>query len=74
MTNNNRNMTGSLFHETDERNNPPLTCRTCTHRQRWQCGGRIIQYCGVLRSNRTFNGLKKIKTTNHACTAYKAQH
>lgn len=46
------------------------TCRTCKHRQRWQCGGRVIQYCGKQRSNRTFNHLKKIKVTNQACKNY----
>lgn len=45
------------------------TCRQCKHRQRWECegGGRIIQYCGVRRSNRTENGLLHIKVTNKAC-------
>lgn len=44
-----------------------VTCRTCKHRQRWQCGGRVIQYCGKQHSNRTFNHLKKI-ITKHART------
>nr|DAM55287.1 MAG TPA: hypothetical protein [Caudoviricetes sp.] len=43
------------------------TCRHCNHRQRWECGGSIIQYCGVRRSNRTENGLLHIKVTNKAC-------
>jgi len=51
---------------------PTAFCRTCKHRQRWQCGGSIIQYCGVRKSNRTFNGLLKIKVTNLACPAYEA--
>jgi len=46
------------------------TCRTCKHRQRWQCGGRVIQYCARQHSNRTFNHLKKIKVTNQACYLY----
>lgn len=46
------------------------TCRTCKHRQPWQCGGSIIQYCGITRSNRTINGLKKIKCKNPACSRY----
>ena len=25
---------------------PTATCRTCRHRERWQCGGKIIQFCG----------------------------
>ena len=47
------------------------TCRSCTNRERWQCGWSIIQYCGVRKSNRTDNGLLKIKVTNEACYAYK---
>ena len=47
------------------------TCRTCAHRERWECGGRIIQYCGVRKSNRTYNGKLKIKVTNEACASYK---
>jgi len=50
---------------------PANTCQSCTHRQRWQCGGSIIQYCGVRKSNRTNNGLLKIKVTDPACPLYK---
>lgn len=46
------------------------TCRTCKHRQRWQCGGSVIQYCGKRKSKRTFNHLLKIKVTNEACCFY----
>lgn len=49
------------------------TCRTCEHRERWQMGGSVIQYCGITRSNRTQNGLKKIKVTNPACSRYREQ-
>ena len=44
-----------------------LTCNTCEHRQRHQCGASIIQYCGVRKSNRTENGLLKIKCKTAAC-------
>jgi hypothetical protein len=47
------------------------TCLTCEHRQRWQCGGTVIQYCGVTKSNRTSNGLLKIKCKTPACHLYK---
>lgn len=50
-----------------------LTCRTCEHRERWQCGGSVIQYCGVRKSRRTDNGLLKIKVTMPACPVYKEQ-
>ena len=49
---------------------PKRFCRTCKHRQPWECGARVIQYCGVRKSNRTYNGLLKIKVTNSACMAY----
>ena len=47
------------------------TCRQCYHRQGWQCGGRVIQYCHARHSNRTDNGLLKIKVTNPACVLFK---
>ncbi len=47
------------------------TCNTCIYRQRWECGSKIIQYCGVRKSNRTDNGLLKIKCKNEACSLYK---
>jgi hypothetical protein len=49
------------------------TCKTCANRERWQCGGSIIQYCGVRTSNRTQNGLMKIKVTTPACELYKKE-
>lgn len=50
---------------------PSKTCRDCIHRQRWQCGGKVIQYCGVRNSNRTENKLLKIKAGNPACKLFK---
>jgi hypothetical protein len=49
------------------------TCRSCEHRQRWQCGGSVIQYCAVRKSKRTDNGLLKIKVTDAACPLYKKE-
>jgi hypothetical protein len=49
---------------------PNSTCRDCVFRQRWKCGGSIIQYCGITKSNRTFNKLKKIKVTNPSCDRF----
>jgi len=50
---------------------PDKFCRSCANRERWACGGKIIQYCGVRKSNRTDNGLMKIKVTMPACEFYK---
>lgn len=47
------------------------TCRNCEHRQRHQMGLSIIQYCGVRSSNRTDNGLLKIKCKTPACSRFK---
>lgn len=52
---------------------PTKFCRTCKHRERGARGDSIIQYCGVRKSGRTFNGLMKIKVTNPACVAYKSE-
>lgn len=49
------------------------TCRTCKHRERWQCGGRVIQYCGKRNSNLTNNGKLKIKVTMPACPLYESE-
>lgn len=54
-----------------EPGNPVNTCRSCDHRERWQCGGSVIQYCGARKSKRTDNGLLKIKVTDPACPLYK---
>lgn len=48
-------------------------CRTCEHRQRWDFSGKIFQYCGIVKSNRTSNGLKKIKCKDPACGLYKKE-
>lgn len=46
------------------------TCRTCKHRQRWKCNSKVFQYCGVRKSNRTNNGLLKIKCKDKACSLH----
>jgi hypothetical protein len=52
---------------------PANTCRQCKNRERWQCGGSVIQYCGVRKSNRTDNGLLKIKVTDAACPLFEKE-
>ena len=47
------------------------TCNDCKNRERWECGGSIIQYCSIIKSRRTGNGLKKIKCKNAACGYFK---
>jgi hypothetical protein len=46
-------------------------CRTCEHRERHHCGSKVIQYCGIRKSNRTDNGKMKIKVNLPACLFYK---
>ena len=59
--------------ELPKNKNAGLFCRDCAHRQRWQCNSMIIQYCGVRSSNRTFNGLLKIKAKNDACDLFESK-
>lgn len=49
------------------------TCRHCIHRERHQCGGSIVQYCGLRKSTRTHNGKLKIKVTDTACSAFEKE-
>lgn len=49
---------------------PDKTCLHCENRQRHEKGGSIIQYCAVRKSNRTENGLLKIKAKNPACEQF----
>ena len=46
-------------------------CKNCAHFQRWECGTKIIFYCGLLKSNRTDNGQLKIKANREACLSFK---
>jgi hypothetical protein len=46
------------------------TCKDCEHRQRWECNSKVFQYCGVRKSNRTNNGLLKIKCKDFACPLF----
>jgi len=52
---------------------PDKFCRTCAHRERWQCGNTVIQYCGIRKSNLTDNGKLKIKCKMAACQHYKEE-
>jgi len=50
-----------------------MTCKDCKHRERLQCNSKVIQYCGVRKSNRTENGKLKIKCKNDACLSFEKQ-
>lgn len=43
------------------------TCGTCKHRVRYEYDHVVISYCTVRKSNRTQNGLMKIKARQAAC-------
>lgn len=47
-----------------------LTCATCVHIQKWECGGRVLRYCGKLKDRSTHNGLKRIRVKDAACTQH----
>lgn len=59
-----------MFPELEQKHNGK-TCNTCYHRQMGIT--KVIQYCGVNFSNRTNNGLKKIKCKDLACQQYKKE-
>ena len=46
------------------------TCLTCKHRESWKVYSKFIQYCNKHKSNRTQNGMLKIKAKNKACQLY----
>ena len=50
------------------------TCNNCEHRQRWECNSKVFQYCGIRKSNRTDNGLLKIKCKTEACDKFKQEN
>jgi hypothetical protein len=50
-----------------------VRCCDCDNHERWECGGSIIWYCGVLKSNRTENGKLKIKAYKFInCDSFKS--
>lgn len=59
-----------LFEVPEKKEESTETCRTCKNRQTWQCNSKAFQYCGIRNSNRTSNGLLKIKCKNKACELY----
>ena len=66
----------TLFEEQDENEGKTIkTCRQCKNRQRWMedHSTKVSQYCRVIKSNRTSNGLKKIKVTNKACALFEEE-
>lgn len=63
-------MSNQLTIEQIQENIKDKTCKTCNHRQRWECNSKVIQYCGKVKSKRTQNGLKRIKVNNKACAYY----
>jgi hypothetical protein len=58
-----------LFDELPEQSKPQASsqCKDCKHIQKWQCGGSFFFYCGITKSRRTFNGLKKVLCKTLAC-------
>ena len=45
-------------------------CNECRHGHGWHCGSKVIWYCHARRSNRTDNGLLKIKARQGACELF----
>ena len=59
-----------LFETESKKAKTTTTCKTCKHREPWECGSKIIQYCKIRKSNRTENKLLKIKAKNPSCSLY----
>jgi hypothetical protein len=62
----------SLFEQLGEILNPNNTeklntCKKCKHIQPWDFNGKTFHYCGIRKSNRTGNGLLKVKCKDIAC-------
>lgn len=49
------------------------TCISYIFRQGCRFAKNVFQYCGIQKSNRTNNGLKKIKCKDKACRMYKEE-
>jgi len=48
-------------------------CKHCKHIEKWACGGFFFYYCGISKSNRTKNGLAKVKCNKPACGAFELE-
>jgi len=57
----------SLFNDLPKQSKALKRCKECKHIQKWQCGGSFFFYCGITRSRRTQNGLKKVLCKTPAC-------
>lgn len=64
---------GKLFELEEKTPEKTETCNNCEHRQRWECNSKVFQYCGARKSNRTNNGLLKIKCKDKACLSFKPE-
>ena len=42
-------------------------CGQCAHIQKWGCSSKFFFYCGMIKSNRTVNGLMKVWRKDIAC-------
>jgi len=60
----------ALFNDLPKQLASSNKCNDCKHIQKWACGGSFFFYCGVTKSNRTDNGLKKVKCKTPACVLF----
>jgi hypothetical protein len=63
-------MSDSLFNDLPKQSESLKQCKDCKHIQRWQCGGSFFFYCGITKSRRTDNRLKKVKCKTTACLMF----
>jgi hypothetical protein len=51
----------------------PARCKECRHIEKWQCEGSFFFYCGITKSLRTQNGLKKVLCKTPACGLFEKE-
>jgi len=63
-------MSDLLFNNLPKQLASSYKCKDCKHIQKWQCGGSFFFYCGAIKSNLTYNGLKKVKCKTLSCCLF----
>lgn len=62
-------MMNNLLFDVDKKLPPENRCRNCIHMTEHYYNSRL-KYCNISQSNRTSNGLKKIKANDAACPGF----
>ena len=63
----------TLFDIQEIETTPTTKCKQCVYCERHRYGGSVFFYCGILKSNRTGNGKRKIKANQTSCLSFKKE-